>query len=243
MKNLFLKLIPDAFKQGLKIKLGAPHMYWSIRNLKRNGLDATSIIDIGAYEGGWTEDVLKIFPDANYLLIEANPEKDAKLKAFARQHPRAKITHEIALLDSQTSTGKKFHLKETGSSAIDEHTQDDSKTVLLPTKRLDDLAKRHGFEKVSLLKVDVQGYELQVLKGAGQLLADTETALLEVSLLEINKGAPLMREVINFMYDHQFVVYDICSITTRRPLDMALWQTDLLFVKEHSVFRQNKGYY
>ena len=242
MRRLLSRLIPDAFKQEFKVRLGAPHMYWSILNLKRNGLQATHIVDIGAYKGEWTGAVLKIFPDAHYLLLEANPEREQDLQAFVQEHPRAHIAYELALLDSQTGTDKVFHVMETASSALEEHSGQDSKQITLPTKTLDEVAKRHHFETVSLLKLDVQGYELQVLKGAAELLARAEAVLLEVSLLDIHKNVPLMHEVVNFMHDRDFVVYDICSLAARRPLDRALWQTDLLFVKEDSVFRRNKSY-
>ena len=74
IKSIFTKWIPDSFKQEFKIKLGAPHMYWSISNLRKNGLDPRQILDIGAYKGEWTHDVLKIFPQAEYLMMEANPD-------------------------------------------------------------------------------------------------------------------------------------------------------------------------
>jgi hypothetical protein len=92
------------------------------------------------------------------------------------------------------------------------------------------------------MKLDVQGYELEVLKGGDKILPNTEAVILEVSLLDIHKNVPLLRDVVNFMYDYGFVAYDICSVSARRPLDRALWQTDLLFVKENSKFRQNKSY-
>lgn len=79
----------------------------------------------------------------------------------------------------------------------------------------------------------MQGYELEVLKGATLTLANVSVVLMEVSLLGINKGAPLLSEVLQFMTERGFRAYDICSFI-RRPLDNALWQSDFLFVKEGS---------
>ena len=242
MKKLLSKLISDRFKQEFKIKLGAPHMYWSIRNLKKNGLNATKIIDIGAYKGEFTEDVLKIYPDASYLLLEANPEREKDLQAFVQRKKSSKIDFELALLDKNAGTEKVFHLMDTASSALEEYSEKDSMQVIIPTRTLNEIADRKGFHQVSLMKLDVQGYELEVLKGGDQILPNTEAVILEVSLLDIHKNVPLLRDVVNFMYDYGFVAYDICSVSARRPLDRALWQTDLLFVKENSRFRQNKNY-
>ncbi|MBO9636064.1 MAG: hypothetical protein J7578_23375, partial [Chitinophagaceae bacterium] len=82
IKKILTGLIPDSFKQEFKIKLGAPHMFWSFENLKRNGLDAKQILDIGAYKGEFTEEMLKIYPKASYLMIEGNPERKPDLAAF-----------------------------------------------------------------------------------------------------------------------------------------------------------------
>ena len=110
------------------------------------------------------------------------------------------------------------------------------------TTTLNDVVKRNRIEKVDFLKLDVQGYELEILKGFDQYINTTDVILSEVSLLDIHKEVPLMRDVLNFMHRFGFVVYDICSVNTRRPLDNALWQMDLIFVKENSIFRSNKAY-
>jgi len=61
--------------------------------------------------------------------------------------------------------------------------------------------------------------------------------------VDIHRGVPLFRYVVEFMYDSGFVAYDICSVSARRPIDLALWQTDLIFVRENSVFRADKRYH
>jgi FkbM family methyltransferase len=237
------KLIPDRYKQEFKIKLGAPHMYWSIANLKRNGLIVDEVIDIGAYKGEFTRDVLKIFPDARYLMVEANPEREIDLKNFLTISNNGKLFYEIALLASEADKQQAFSVMDVASSALEEHNETGAKRVILATKTLDEVAARQGFDKGSFLKLDVQGYELEILKGGTRVLQMAAAVLLEVSLLDIHKHVPLLHEVLNFMFDHGFVAYDICSVSARRPLDMALWQTDVLFVKSDSPLRSDKRYW
>jgi len=55
------------------------------------------------------------------------------------------------------------------------------------------------------LKLDVQGYELEVLRGGNNLLSKTEVVVLECSLIEYNTGAPLIADVISFMKDRGFL--------------------------------------
>jgi len=79
-----LDIIPRSLKRKLKLKLGAPHVYWSIENLKRNGFDPKVIADVGAFEAEFTREVSMTFPDAQFFMFEANPKKEEGLKAFAK---------------------------------------------------------------------------------------------------------------------------------------------------------------
>ncbi|WP_425229468.1 FkbM family methyltransferase [Sphingomonas sp.] len=55
-------------------------------------------------------------------------------------------------------------------------------------------ALAHGCSKV-FLKIDTQGFELEVLKGAEDMLSRIDCVLLELSLVELYAGQPLWREV------------------------------------------------
>lgn len=236
-------MIPDLYKQEFKIRMGAPHMFWSIANLKKNGLDAKVIIDIGAYKGDWTKEVLKIYPCADYLLVEANPEREPDLEKFVNSNRKNNISYEIALLGSQSGIDQTFNLTDTASSALEEHSANGFERIVLKTKTLNEIIAEREVKEISLVKLDVQGYELEILKGGSLVLEIADAILLEVSLLDIHKNVPLIKEVICFMDDFGFVVYDICSVSSRRPRDRALWQTDLLFVRHDSIFRSDKSYY
>ena len=93
-----------------------------------------------------------------------------------------------------------------------------------------------------LLKLDVQGYEIEVLKGGARALAEAEAFLLEVPLLQYNEGAPLFAEVVEFMKDAGFVAFDICG-QVRRETDGALFQVDILFVPERSALRAHMAFW
>jgi FkbM family methyltransferase len=86
---------------------------------------------------------------------------------------------------------------ETGSSVLAELTNVPREKIYLDMITLDQIAANHTeLGQNILLKLDVQGYELEVLKGAEKVLQSTELVCMEVSLLNYNSGAPLMPEVI-----------------------------------------------
>ena len=104
---------------------------------------------------------------------------------------------------------------------------------------IDEIVKSKGIAAPNFLKLDVQGYELEVLKGAQSTLPQVSAVLAEVNLIDIHKGVHLLDELVLFMRDKGFVAYDICGLA-RRPLDQALWQADFIFVPRASVLRSDK---
>ena len=60
--------------------------------------------------------------------------------------------------------------------------------------------------------------------------------ILEVSLFEFMAGQPVAREVITFMGDRGYEIYDVPGFL-RRPFDGALGQMDLAFVRTQGVLR------
>ena len=98
---------------------------------------------------------------------------------------------------------------------------------------LDTLLKNKKFSDPDFLKLDVQGHEMEVLKGAENSLTHVELCMLEISLLNIGDGQPLLKEMVLFMDDKGFQVYDICQLM-RRPFEKALFQMDVLFIQKNS---------
>ncbi len=103
------------------------------------------------------------------------------------------------------------------------------------TTTLDQFLEETSFPDPNLIKLDVQGYELEVMRGASSLLdrSPPEAMILETSLIDCIGGAPLFLDVCQFMDERGYRVYDFCTFY-RRPLDGALWQVDTVFVHENS---------
>jgi len=99
-----------------------------------------------------------------------------------------------------------------------------------------------NLDGVSFLKLDTQGYEIEVLKGATNTLKDVEVVLTEVSFLAYNRNGPVFHEIVQFMKDYGFIAYDICSLM-RYHLDGSLIQADMIFVRQDSPYRRSFFYY
>ena len=109
----------------------------------------------------------------------------------------------------------------------------------LTSESLDAIIERKSLPFPDFIKIDVQGFELEVMKGADKCLQHSEFCLLEVSLLDLGENTPLVLDTMNFMDKLNFQLYDINTFM-RRPYDNALWQNDFLFVKKNSQFVASK---
>lgn len=211
-----------------------------LRNARRNGLHPNTVIDVGAAEG--TPVLYSLFPKAHHLLIDPLKEFQPALEKVVANLQSA----EYILAAATSEPGNVIihvHPDLYGSSVYKEEEDSDVNGVerLVPAVTLEQLCQEKGLSPPYLLKIDVQGAEQEVLKGAQGLLSQMLCIILETSLFETLKGAPLFHEMISYMYSLGFVAYDAFD-SQYRLLDGAMSQIDIAFVPEKSVFRQYHFY-
>jgi hypothetical protein len=76
---------------------------------------------------------------------------------------------------------------------------------------LDAVRRLKNFPPPDMIKMDVQGAELDVLKGAVETLSTVKHVILELQVVEYNKGAPLKDDVIAYMDTQGFDCLGIFS--------------------------------
>lgn len=201
----------------------------SLARLKDLGFSPDLVVDVGAYEGHWTTMVMPIFPQADFLMVEAQPSKATALEGVRARAPD-RISVAMGLLGAAKQENVRFFAAETGSSIYEENTAFARDEVLLPMSTLDEVLAERPSERI-LVKLDVQGAELDVLAGAKATLSRTGALLLEVSLVEYNRGAPRFAEVVTLLSHLGFVAFDIVDL---RRVDGVLAQVDIIFVEKNS---------
>ena len=201
------------------------------RSLKSKGFTPDIVLDIGAYHGHWTSQMKHIYESAEFHLFEAIDYKE--LSIFSNVY--------IALLsDTVGKTVDWFEMRNTGDSMFREKTQwfADCAVIKRTTTTLDFLSNTFILEKNKriLMKIDCQGAEIDILKGAANVLKQTDFIVMELPLFtQYNAGVPGFLEHIQFMDSIGFIPYDV--LEHHRCHDFTI-QVDILFIsKAHELNR------
>lgn len=209
-----------------------PSLPASLRTLASWGYRPRFVVDIGAYVGEWTTTFRTFFPDCPALMVEPQEAKWDGLHRVCEANPGVRLA---PILLSDVESIVDFYEMEQGSSMMAELTAWPRKVLRKRAVRLDDLLAEHSdLGAPDFLKLDVQGAELTVLRGATKTLAAAEFVLLETAFKPYNEGAPLVGEVIQFMADRAYSPVDVWG--EHRGASGGLVQIDLLFMNNASAF-------
>jgi FkbM family methyltransferase len=208
----------------------------SYYRLAKKGFRPKGIIDIGAYHGEWSRFIARFYPHTPILMIEAQAEKKSQLETVCAQQPNANF--ELCLLGDKEGEEAVFNVMESGSSLYSERSNTSRIQRTLIKHTLDNVLKQYPQLTAPLLiKLDVQGAELDVLAGGSGALTLAEVVQIEVALMNYNEGAPDLTAVVNFMAARDFLFFDICGFV--KPDPKYLSQIDVLFVRKDSILRQD----
>lgn len=160
------------------------------------------IIDCGAHVGSDSIELAKVFPKAKIHCFEPVPAIFDKLKHNTRNYPniycyKLALSNEIALSDmfvsSGTSDASSSLLQPTGH--LDDHPDVYFKDKInVETITLDEWAGKNNINRVDFLWLDMQGFELQMLKASERILPGITCIHTEVSMKETYKNAVLYED-------------------------------------------------
>ncbi|MBF0356218.1 MAG: FkbM family methyltransferase [Alphaproteobacteria bacterium] len=223
----------------IALEEGRNSMEEALLRLSRLGLSPHRILDIGAYEGWWARLARNIFPNAHIQLFEAQYEKEAALQTVVREIGNADL--HMAVLGSDSGREVDFLIPETpygttGSSLYAERTDFKHKVRKVTIECLDDLILEPEF--FDLIKLDVQGAEIDILKGAPRLLGKAQAVIAELSFLAYNQGAPLFAEVVRYLDEQGFQLLDFADL--QRGKMGVLYQADAVFLRKGSALVPDK---
>ena len=243
------KLVKRAFTAlGLEIRRKRPtgaEPGWAraslgggLRQLRNLGFKPQTVIDVGV--ASETPELYEAFPKTRLLLIEPLAEFEPCLKNICKRFDaqyvlsaagEARGTATLNVHTDQLDCSSFF--KEAEGALVDGCPRE------VPVVTIDEVCSEKGLKGPYLIKIDAQGAELKVVEGAKRVLEDTEAVILEVTLFGTMIGGPQLADVVIYMKDRGFVVYDVWGLLYR-PYDVALAQLDMAFVRQDGLFRKSQ---
>ena len=219
-----------------------------------------TVFDIGCFRGGFTKNFIKnekkLGIKSNFYLFDPNPITKDYLKTILQNE---KIKYFNLALDNSNSQ-KKFYLNnffEPSGSSLNTTFRDDKKwkntrkifmqifqpfkkigdfaEINVQTKTLDDFCLDEKIENIDVLKMDTEGSELNILKGAIKLLSENKINVIYTEISDTKKNFTKKEKyIINFLNSYGFELkkkYPVRSLSILSGLKA----TDNLFVNRNLI--------
>lgn len=210
-------------------------MLAALERLKSLGFDPATVIDVGVASG--TPELYRVFSRAHHVLIEPMREFVEDLRSIADRLEHADVVLAAAgEAAGQTTLNVGPELKLTSRGRLLDGGFPAHEQRLVPTVTLDDVWRERGLRAPALLKIDVEGSELGVLRGAEEMLKHTDCVVLECWFRQVFSHAPLANAVIEHMAARGFRIDDFMELAYGP--DGHLRTADCLFVREGSNLAQ-----
>jgi FkbM family methyltransferase len=200
----------------------------------KSELPNPTIYDVGANVGTWAKLALTIFPGAEIQCFEPLPDHSKKCTELFNNYPNVKV-HTVALgaknytdninVASLTDASSLLELSE---DCKEKYNLSVSGKVEITVKNLDDFIADNNLNAPDVIKLDIQGFELEALKGASDILKKTKYVLTEVSFTEFYKGQAYFSDIVSYLNTYGF---ELCALSESTRTGKLLEQTDVLFKK------------
>lgn len=189
---------PGGLRAALRWRPFSITAFRMLRTLKRLGLQPQTIIDAGANAGQFSRAAAETFPEARIHAFEALPDLAERLERRLADCPRITV-HRTAVGSTAGTLSFYRHPYTLASSALPSPGARGVEEIQVPVARLDDVLSDGALPRPLLLKMDLQGFELEALKGAERLLRRTDHVLLEAAFEAGYEGAPSFGEITNHL--------------------------------------------
>lgn len=230
-------------RKNLRLGLKSRDPFVIMRHLI--GSETPLIFDVGAHVGLAALRYRELFPRASIHCFEPFPESFAQLKSTVGQLAPIEL-HNVALaaVDGQAEFSVNRNSATNSLLASDndapKYWRSDAPkteaTLTVPTITLQGFAREHSIDAVDILKMDVQGGEYEVLKGAGELLSSQAIGLIYMELITAPTyvGQHRMREYLDLFDAAGYELFDFYNLGRSNG---RLIQTDVIVVNSETLER------
>lgn len=154
------------------------------------------VFDVGANVGDWTAEVKRLYAECHVHAFEIVPSTFQQLRQREEQWQGVTVngvglSSEIGQIKIFTSDHDSLTATANPISGMADHDKHYTGSVMAPVTTGQAYMMEHGIEKIDFLKIDVEGMELEVLRGFGDLLAKVAIVQFEYGIFNIASKALL----------------------------------------------------
>ncbi len=210
--------------------------FYHFRNLLDNSPPV--VFDVGAFIGDTIEQFKSSFPDSDIHAFEPFDESFIVLKNRFQKTDKIFLNN-IAIGDQSLAKTNMYITQNKGSSSLLKPTKDANefwegnplstqKEVKVGTITIDDYCQKQNIKSIDILKIDVQGSEINVLQGAEQMLKERRVKLIftEISIAPNYKGQSEIDEVIKLLRKNEYKIFNFFKMKHKKG---KLIECDVLF--------------
>jgi FkbM family methyltransferase len=206
-----------------------------LRHLASLGFAPRTIFDVGAAEGEWSRMAAAIWPGADLVGFEGRASSAPALEAT--QRALAHFRYHRCFLGARsgrTAFADRGHQTSFYATA-------DGGDQGAEMRTLDEMSEAGLVPQPDFIKLDVQGYEIEVLSGAPRLLGGVQAVLAETSFYRFHPSMPTAADLIAWLEARGFAIYDVMELI-RLPEDDALGHLDFLFLRADHPLRRRRAW-
>jgi FkbM family methyltransferase len=171
---------------------------------------------------------MEYLPLCQYFLIEAQPFHEKALKAFCARHESASFI----LAAAGDASGEIYFEATDPYGGQASYTPYASNCIRVPMTTIDHEVSSRILKAPYLIKLDTHGFELPILKGAFNTLAETEVIVIECYNFKIAHECLLFYEICGYLAGYGFRCIDLVD-PLYRPYDDSFWQVDMIFIRNN----------
>lgn len=243
MKKLLKRIINKAGYTLKKTNVNSPNplttygkdylLFNFYDTLKKMGFTPNHIVDVGANHGTWTREALRYFPKAHYTLLEPQNWLKKSFQDILDMNPKVQY---FPLGAGEKEGSFHFTIVDRDDSCSFRYSQEEAKAagfeqIEIPVVTLNNLLANSDFPVPDIIKIDAEGLDIAVLKGASNFFGITEIFMVEAGVVNKIFDNSFLK-LINFMDEKGYRLFEITDLN--RPFSPSvLWLVELVFVKKN----------
>jgi FkbM family methyltransferase len=242
MKKLIKRIINKTGYTLKKVKVKSPNsvninskdylLFNFYDTLKKMGFTPQHIVDVGANHGAWTREALRYFPDAHYTLLEPQNwlkksfqdilDANSKVQYYPVGAGEKEGFFHFTIVDRDDSCSFRYSQEEAKAAGFEQ--------IEIPVVTLNSLLSNSALPVPDIIKIDAEGLDVAVLKGASGFFGKTEIFMVEAGVVNKSFDNSFLK-LINFMDEKDYRLFEITDLN--RPFQpQVLWLVELVFVKK-----------